>query len=279
MHTTPHPVPTPCASTETATDDAESAPRVRPASFAQRRLWFLAQLPGANAAYNETIAFSLTGPLDVDLLSRAFDELTDRHETLRTRLLATEGDVHQHIDPPGGGFALTFEDLAAADDSAARVAARQLDEEQRSFDLDTGPLGRGRLLALGPDRHVLLLTFHHSIYDGVSMNVMMDELGRIYEAFAAGAPNPLPPLAVQFADHVQTREQAVLDGGLAAQEDHWRRALHGAPPVLDLPTDRPRPTEQQYEGGRAEFSLDAEVTAGLRSLARQHGATPSWLCW
>ena len=274
MHNTPHPVPTPRASTGTAAGGTESAPRVRPASFAQRRLWFLAQLPGANAAYNETIAFSLTGPLDVDLLSRAFDELTDRHETLRTRLVATEGEVHQHIDPPGGGFALTFEDLTGADDPEARVEARQLDEEQRPFDLDTGPLGRGRLLALGPDRHVLLLTFHHSIYDGVSMNVMMDELGKLYEAFAAGAPNPLPPLTVQFADHTQTREQAVLDGGLAAQEDYWRRALHDAPPVLDLPTDRPRPTEQQYGGGRAEFSLDAEVTAGLRGLARQHGATP-----
>ena len=274
MHNTPHPVPTPRASTGTATGDTGSAPRVRPASFAQRRLWFLAQLPGANAAYNETIAFSLTGPLDLDLLSRAFDELTDRHETLRTRLVATEGEVHQRIDPPGGGFALIFEDLTGADAPEARVEARQLDEEQRPFDLDTGPLGRGRLLALGPDRHVLLLTFHHSIYDGVSMNVMMDELGKLYEAFAAGAPNPLPPLTVQFADHTQTREQAVLDGGLATQEDYWRRALHDAPPVLDLPTDRPRPTEQQYGGGRAEFSLDAEVTAGLRGLARQHGATP-----
>ncbi|MEW1827180.1 amino acid adenylation domain-containing protein [Streptomyces sp. NPDC088196] len=274
MHTTPHPVPTPYASTESATDDAESAPRIRPASFAQRRLWFLAQLPGANAAYNETIAFSLTGPLDNGLLSRAFDELTVRHETLRTRLVATEGEVHQHIDPPGAGFALTFEDLTAADDTEARVAARQLDEEQRPFDLDTGPLGRGRLLAVGPERHVLLLTFHHSIYDGVSMNVMMDELGKLYAAFAAGVPNPLPPLAVQFADHTQTREQAVIDGALAAHEDYWRRALHDAPPVLDLPTDRPRPTEQQYEGARAEFSLDTEVTAGLRSLARRHGATP-----
>ncbi|MBK3573022.1 amino acid adenylation domain-containing protein [Streptomyces sp. MBT65] len=246
---------------------------MRPASFAQRRLWFLSQLPGANAAYNETIAFSLTGPLDIDLLSRAFDEVTDRHESLRTRLVAVAGEVHQHIDPPGAGFALTFEDLTAADDSAARVAARQLDEEQRPFDLEAGPLGRGRLLAVGPERHALLLTFHHSVYDGVSMNVMMDELSRIYEAFAAGAPNPLPPLAVQFADHAQTRQQAVLDGALAAQEEYWQRALHDAPPVLELPTDRPRPTEQQYAGGRAEFSLDAEVTAGLRGLARQHGAT------
>nr|WP_043663638.1 non-ribosomal peptide synthetase [Streptomyces xylophagus] len=245
-------------------------PCIRPASFAQQRLWFLAQLPGANAAYNETIAFSLAGPLDSDLLSRAFDTLTDRHETLRTRLVATEGDVRQHIDPPGAGFALTFEDLTTAAEPEARVAARQLDEAQRPFDLEAGPLGRGRLLTLAPERHVLLLTFHHSIYDGVSMNVMMDELGQLYEAFAADAPNPLPPLAVQYADHVHAQRAA----DLGTQENYWRGALHDAPPVLDLPTDRPRPTEQQYEGGRAEFSLDAEVTAELRSLARRHGATP-----
>ncbi|WP_420309421.1 non-ribosomal peptide synthetase [Streptomyces sp. YS-B37] len=274
MHTTPHPVPTPRASTGTATGGAERAPRIRPTSFAQRRLWFLAQLPGANAAYNETIAFSLAGPLDAGLLSRAFDALTDRHETLRTRLVATEGDVHQHIDPPGGGFALTVEDLTTDDDPEVGVRARQLDEEQQPFDLDTGPLGRGRLLTLGPERHALLLTFHHSIYDGVSMNVMMHELGLLYEAFAAGAPDPLPPLAVQFADHAQTREQAVVDGGLTDQEEYWLRALDDAPPVLELPTDRPRPTEQQYAGGRAEFSLDAETTTALRGLARRHGATP-----
>ncbi|MDV9175326.1 amino acid adenylation domain-containing protein, partial [Streptomyces sp. W16] len=237
-------------------------------------MWFLSQLPGANAAYNETIAFTLTGPLDADLLSRALDTLTNRHETLRTRLVATEGDVHQHIDPPGAGFTLTCEDLTAADDADALVAVRQLDEAQRPFDLEAGPLGRGRLLATGPERHVLLLTFHHSIYDGVSMNVMMDELGRLYEAFTAGAPNPLPELTVQYADHTQAQHRAVLGGGLRAQEDYWRRALDDAPPVLELPTDRPRPAEQQYEGGRAEFALDTEITAGLRGLARRHGATP-----
>ncbi|MFJ9629578.1 amino acid adenylation domain-containing protein [Streptomyces sp. NPDC101175] len=270
MHHTPHPVPAPRASTETAPHGPEGAPRVRPASFAQRRLWFLSQLPGANAAYNETVVHTLTGSLDPDLLARALDVLTDRHETLRTRLVAADGDVRQHIDPPGGGFALTREDLTTVEDRDARVAARQLDEAQRPFDLETGPLGRGRLLATGPERHVLLLTFHHSIYDGASMNVMLDELGRVYAALGAGDPNPLPPLAVQFADHALARQEA----DLGAQEDYWRRALHDAPPVLELPTDRPRPPEQRYEGGRAEFSLDAEVTAALRGLARRHGATP-----
>ncbi|MDH6214266.1 non-ribosomal peptide synthetase [Streptomyces pseudovenezuelae] len=277
MQNTPHPVPavpTPRASADTAADGTERATRVRPASFAQQRLWFLAQLPGANAAYNETVDFSLTGPLDHDLLSRAFDALTVRHEVLRTRLVAGEGEVRQHIDPPGARFALTFEDLTDTTDPDLHVAAFQLEEEQRPFDLEAGPLGRGRLLTVGPERHVLLLTFHHSIYDGVSMNVMMDELGEFYRAFSVDAPDPLPAPAVQFADHAGIQLRAVLDGGLGAQEDYWRRALQDAPPVLELPTDHPRPAEQQYEGGRAEFGLDAEVTAGLRGLARRHGATP-----
>ncbi|MGW1209369.1 non-ribosomal peptide synthetase [Streptomyces sp. NPDC002499] len=276
MQSTPHPVPavpTPHASADPAAAGAERATCVRPASFAQQRLWFLAQLPGANAAYNETIAFSLAGPLDRDLLARAFDAVTDRHEVLRTRLVDGEGEVRQHIDPPGAGFALTFEDLTDTANPDAGVADRQLDEEQKPFDLEAGPLGRGRLLAVGPERHVLLLTFHHSIYDGVSMNVMMDELGQLYQAFSVDAPSPLPPLEVQFADHASAQQRAVLDGGLVAQEDYWRRALQDAPPVLELPTDRPRPAEQQYEGGRVEFGLDAEVTAGLRGLARRHGAT------
>ncbi|MER5433479.1 amino acid adenylation domain-containing protein [Streptomyces sp. NPDC002588] len=277
MQNSPHPAPaapTSPPSVGIVTDGAEAAPRVRPASFAQQRLWFLSQLPGANAAYNETIDFTLTGPLDRHLLARTFDALTDRHETLRTRLVAEGGDVRQHIDPPGAGFALAFEDLTAVADPDAHVAARQLDEARRPFDLETGPLGRGRLLRLGPERHVLLLTFHHSIYDGASMNVMMEETGRLYRAFATGGPDPLPALAVQYSDHAEAQHRAVLGGALAAQEEYWERALHDAPPVLELPTDRPRPPRQHYDGGRAEFSLDADTTAGLRGLARRHGATP-----
>lgn len=184
--------------------------------------------------------------------------------------------MRQHVDPPGAGFSLAFEDLTdiPGPNRDAGVSSRQLDEARRPFDREAGPLGRGRLLALGPERHVLLLTFHHGIYDGVSMNVMMDELGHLYEAFAADAPNLLPPLVAQYADHVRTQRQAVRGGGLGDQEVYWRRAPHDAPPVLELPLDRPRPTEQQYDGGRAEFALDADVTADLRGLARQRGATP-----
>ncbi|MFE7974045.1 amino acid adenylation domain-containing protein [Streptomyces shenzhenensis] len=261
MQNTPHPVP------------AAGPVRVRPASFAQQRLWFLAQLPGANAAYNETLAFTLTGPLDRDALARAFDGLTDRHETLRTRLVAEAGGVSQHIDPPGAGFALAFEDLTTDADATERVAERQRAEAERPFDLAAGPLGRGRLIALDTERHVLLLTFHHSIYDGASMNVMMKEVSLLYTASVADGAADLPELGVQYADHAQVQREAVLGGALAAQEDHWKRVLGEVPPVLELPTRGPRPAEQRYEGGRVEFALDTDVTAALRDLARSRGAT------
>ncbi|WP_376733578.1 non-ribosomal peptide synthetase [Streptomyces broussonetiae] len=250
-----------------------TSPTVRPASFAQQRLWFLAQLPGANAAYNETIAYALTGPLELDLLRRAFDLLTERHESLRTRLVAEAGTVQQHIDPPGTGFVLSYEDLTADADPAARLAARQRDEHTAPFDLASGPLGRGRLLRLGTEYHALLLTFHHSIYDGASMNVMMRETGLLYRSLLDGAPDPLPALATQYADHAQAQHRAVLDGSLKDQEEHWKRALRDAPPVLELPIIGPRPAEQDYDGGRVEFGLDAATTAALRRLAREHRAT------
>ncbi|MER5795689.1 amino acid adenylation domain-containing protein [Streptomyces sp. NPDC001980] len=261
MPNTPRPAPT------------TPAHRIRPASFAQQRLWFLAQLPGGSTAYNETLAFLLTGPLDRGILAAAFDALTDRHETLRTRLVAEAGGVCQHIDPPGSGTTLDVEDLSAAADPDGRVAACQREEAEREFDLAAGPLWRGRLLALDTARHVLLLTFHHSIYDGASMNVMMREVGAVYEALAAGVPDGLPEPRLQYGDYADAQRESVLGGALAAQEAYWKDVLADAPPVLELPLPGPRPAEQGYAGGRVGFELDADVTAALRGLAREHGAT------
>ena len=248
--------------------------RVRPASYAQQRLWFLSQLPGAETAYNETLAFALAGPLDRHLLARALDALTERHETLRTRLTGGDGEVWQCIAPPGGGFSLVHEDLTAVPDPDERLAAAQREEADTPFDLERGPLARGRLLALGPQRHALLLTLHHSIFDGQSMDVMLREIGFVYGALQNGGGNTAPaPLVLQYAEHAQAQRAAVLGGALETQETYWRRTLEGAPPLLELPTDRPRPPEQGFRGGRVEFTLDAEVTAALRALARRHGAT------
>ncbi|MEU7321770.1 amino acid adenylation domain-containing protein [Streptomyces griseoviridis] len=261
VQSTPHPAP------------AGQATRVRAASFAQQRLWFLAQLPGAGAAYNETLAFTLTGPLDVNALVRAFDVLADRHETLRTRLVAEAGGVRQHIDPPGAGFGLGFEDLGPSGTADGGVAERQRDEAERPFDLAKGPLARGRLLALGDERHVLLLTLHHIIFDGASMFVMMREVELLYAEFTGGEKADLPELAVQYADLAEAQRDAVLGGDLAVHEEHWKRVLDGAPVALELPLSGPRPAEQRYDGGRVEFELDTATTAALAELAEAHGTT------
>ncbi|GAA2068570.1 non-ribosomal peptide synthetase [Streptomyces albiaxialis] len=262
-----------------------------PASFAQQRLWFLSQLPGANAAYNEPMAFTLRGPLDPDLLRRALDTLTARHETLRTRLVAVDGEVRQIVGPPGTGFALETHDLTAlpADAAAARLAELRREDAATPFDLARGPLARGALVALAPGHHVLLLTIHHTVFDGQSMNVMLDELGRLYAASRHGAPgtesgpspdsdpgsgpDPLPPLPLQYAEHTEAQRSRILSGGLDAQAAYWEETLRGAPPLSDAPADRPRPAEQDHRGGRVEFALDAEVTAALRALARRRRGT------
>lgn len=199
--------------------------------------------------------------------------LTERHEVLRTRLVESEGEVWQHIDPPGAGFSLALVDLTDSADPEARLEALRAEEAGTPFDLAVGPLGRGTLVTLGEGSQILLLTFHHTVYDGHSMGVMMRELGRLYAARTSGDTDPLPPLDVQYADHAQVQHDAVTDGALSAQESYWQGVLAGAPAVLELPADRTRPAEQAYEGGRVEFAVDAATTDALRAMARRHGAT------
>ncbi|GAA1176459.1 hypothetical protein GCM10009654_37060 [Streptomyces hebeiensis] len=261
-----------------------------PASFAQQRLWFLSQLPGANEAYNEPMAFALRGPVDPALLALALDALVARHETLRTRLVAVDGEVHQRIDPPDSGFALTVHDLTGLPGAGARLDTMRREEAATPFDLARGPLARGRVVTLERGRqghHVLLLTLHHSVFDGQSMSVMMRELGSLYTALLRREPDPLPPLPplpLQYAEHARSQRACVLGedsrpgedsryGDLAAQAAYWQQHLRDAPPLSDLPTDRSRPAEQDHRGGRVEFTLDAGLTAALRGLARRHSGT------
>ncbi|MGW6007257.1 non-ribosomal peptide synthetase [Streptomyces sp. NPDC055210] len=251
-----------------------SAPTtLAPASFAQQRLWFLAQLPGGNEAYNEPVTFTLRGPLDTAVLRRALDALVVRQQALRTRLVAVDGEVYQHIDPPETGFALAADDLTGLPDSAARLDELRLQEASAPFDLARGPLCRGRLLTLAEDHHVLLLTVHHSVFDGRSMTVMMSELGTLYASLLNGRPSPLAPLPLQYTDHARAQRELVLAGGLAEHADFWQRQLADAPPLSGPPTDRPRPAQQDLRGGRVEFALDAELTSALRALARERGRT------
>ncbi|MDH6579155.1 amino acid adenylation domain-containing protein [Kitasatospora sp. MAP5-34] len=258
-------------------DADESAAGARtepqPLSFAQQRLWTLAQLTGAGEAYNESVVHRLRGPLDRGVLARALDAIVVRHEVLRTRLVPAGGEVHQWIDRSDIGYPLLTDDLTGVPDPEARLAALQRAEATAPFDLGSGPLARGRLVTLAPDHHALLLTMHHTVFDGSSMDVMMRELTALYSAFLRGDDDPLPPLPLQYADYAR-RQREWMDGTeQTAQADYWQQNLAGAPPLLELPTDRPRPPEQDHHGGRVAINLDEELTAGLRTLARQHGGT------
>ncbi|WP_344591679.1 non-ribosomal peptide synthase/polyketide synthase [Actinomadura vinacea] len=243
-----------------------------PLSFAQQRLWFLNQLDPGSVEYNVMLPVRLPGELDVVALGAAMDAVVERHEVLRTRLVAgADGVAHQVIDPPAP-FPLPVVDLAGADDPlglAERVVAR---EAATPFDLAGGPLIRGALLWLTEDEHVLALTMHHVVSDEWSGEVLQGDLLAFYEAFRTGLPDPLPPLPVQYADFaVWQREWLsgdVLDGQLA----YWRDQLAGVP-VLELPIDRPRPAVRSSAGALETFVVPAETARALRALAREHGST------
>ena len=242
-----------------------------PMSFAQQRLWFIARVdPEASKAYHVPDAVRLRGPLDTVALQAAFDRIVERHEVLRTRFVGIGGEARQVIDAPRG-FALLHEDRRGITDEALERIVRE--EALRPFDLVLGPLIRGRLLALGPDDHVLLVTMHHIVSDGWSGGVLAKEFSALYGAFREGRPDPLPPLAIQYADFGMWQRQWLQGPLLQQQLEQWARQLRGAPALLDLPTDRPRPPVQDYRGANIAVELDAALGRGLRALGQRHGTT------
>ncbi len=242
-----------------------------PMSFAQQRLWFIARVdPEASKAYHVPDAVRLRGPLDAAALRSAFDRIVARHEILRTRFVGIGAQAHQVIDAPRG-FALQEEDHTGASEADLERILRE--EALRPFDLALGPLIRGRLLRLGPDDHVLLVTAHHIVSDGWSGGVLAAEFSALYRAFREGRPDPLPPLQIQYADFSQWQRQWLQGPLLQQQLQQWVQQLRGAPSLLDLPTDRPRPPLQDYRGANLPIALDASLSEGLRALSQRHGTT------
>ncbi|MFM8277266.1 MAG: amino acid adenylation domain-containing protein, partial [Cyanobium sp.] len=264
---------------DAATAEAEAIPladrsQPLPLSFAQQRLWFLAQLEGPSATYNIPLALRLNGQLDAAALRAALDRLVVRHEVLRTTFVSLDGEPRQRIVPAAEAhFALIVQDLRTTADVEAELARWLGQEAAEPFDLETGPLLRGRLLRLGEAQHALMLTFHHAIADGWSMGVLGRELAALYSAYRQGLDDPLPPLPIQYADYAVWERQWVAETQLQRQAAYWRSALAGAPVLLELPTDRPRPPVQDYVGVMLPVALDAELTSKLKALARRHGAT------
>ncbi|MDX7987526.1 amino acid adenylation domain-containing protein, partial [Xenorhabdus sp. 12] len=247
-----------------------------PLSFAQQRLWFLGQLsPAASLAYHIPIALRFTGLLNHSALKRALDQLVARQESLRTRFGLIAGQPCQLIDPADTGFALSCQDLRCQtpETHIDRIAELTALEAQTPFDFAHGPLIRGHLLQLADEEHVLLLTQHHIISDGWSMGVLMHELSVLYRAALSRQDASLPALPVQYADYAVWQRNRLQETLLAAQSDFWRTQLAGAPALLALPTDRPRPTTQSFIGGRVPIHFDADLLTSLKALGQRHNAT------
>ncbi|WP_122711316.1 non-ribosomal peptide synthetase, partial [Pseudomonas viridiflava] len=241
-----------------------------PLSFAQQRLWFLAQMDGGNEAYNIPMALSLEGALDVTALTRALARIVERHETLRSRFVASGDSAQVLFVPTPADARLLVEDIRHAPlslDACLRA------EAVAPFDLAHGPLIRAHLLQVADERHVLLLTVHHIVADGWSMGVLTQELLALYPAFCQEQPDPLPPLAIQYADYAVWQRRWLTGERLQHQAAYWRQVLEGAPTLLTLPTDRPRPAQQDFAGASLALQLDTRLAADLRKLAQHQGVT------
>ena len=236
-------------------------------SFAQQRLWFLAQLEPESVAYNSMKALRLRGPLQAPALASALSAIVSRHEVLRTRLVAGEGEPWGEVTP-ASALTLTPEPVSSDEEVMAVVQA----ESQRPFDLAHDPLLRVRLLRSGPEEHVLLLALHHIVTDAWSQNVLMQELSGGYAAACAGRSVPSPPLPVQYSDYAQWQRTRLQGPVLEELLGYWQGQLSDVPP-LALPTDRPRPPALSGRGATHRFTLDAALTERLKALSRGEGVT------
>ncbi|MEJ0096570.1 MAG: amino acid adenylation domain-containing protein [Methylocella sp.] len=245
-----------------------------PLSFAQQRLWFLNQLEAGSAFYNMPAAVRLTGKLDVEALRRTLNEIVRRHEALRTRFASVDGAPTQII-AAALELALPLTDLSELPAAEAEGRAQQSaqDEARTPFDLEHGPLIRAQLIRLGDREHIALLTMHHIVSDGWSIGVLIKEIAALYAAYSQGRPSPLPELLIQYADYAHWQRQWLQGAALEGQLGYWKEQLADAPTLLALPTDRPRPAVQRYDGGTLRFAVSRQTTTGLNALARQAQAT------
>lgn len=244
-----------------------------PASFAQQRMLFLAQLRGGTEAYHIPLAYRLIGPLCQKALCQALDRLTERHEALRTSFDNVYGNWLQRIAAPHSGFSLKYHNIGGQSDVEQGLQSLMRLERDSPFDLCSGPLVRGRLVCIAAEDHALLLTLHHINADGESLGILLGELQLLYAAFVQEAPDPLEPPLIQYADYSQWQSRWLSHEAAAEQGDYWSKTLLGAPMRLELPTDRARPAEQDFAGGFVQMELDEELTAGLEAIGRSTGTT------
>ncbi|MEW5926516.1 MAG: amino acid adenylation domain-containing protein [Gemmatimonadota bacterium] len=245
-----------------------------PLSFAQQRLWFVDRLAPGTATYNMPFPLRLRGPLEAGTLRRALSEVVRRHEALRTVFAVEGGEAVQVVLPPAP-VRFPVVELSGLPAAAREAETRRLagEEARRPFDLARGPLLRATLLRLDGDDHAVLFTLHHVVSDGWSTGVLARELSALYGAFVRGEASPLPPLPVQYADYALWQREWLAGERLDAQLAYWRERLAGAPPVLDLPTDRPARATVGARARSVRLVLPPAVSRGVAELARREGAT------
>ena len=245
-----------------------------PLSFAQQRLWFLHQLSPDSQSYNMLEALRLKGPLNVDALEQSLNELVRRHEILRTTFPMVSGEPVQVIAAPTA-LTLSIHNLQelSAEAQTAHIQQMAIAAASKPFNLAIGSLVQFTLLQLNSQANVLLLKMHHIIYDGWSLNIFFGELSQLYAAFSQGLPSPLPELPIQYADFAVWQRQWLTGDVLERQLHYWQEQLAGAPLVLELPSDRPRPPVQTFQGAVEHFVLDRDLTQRLKYLSQESETT------
>ncbi|WP_186122521.1 non-ribosomal peptide synthetase [Burkholderia gladioli] len=248
-----------------------------PLSFAQQRMMFLSGFDGASTIYHVPLVLRIDGKLDISALRRALDTLWARHEALRTVFLDTSGTgegAHAELLPADDGMPWREDDLSSRLDASQDEWLRLCEEEAtQAFDLARGPLVRARLVRLAANEHTLMLTLHHIICDGWSLAVLVKELGALYRAVTEERPEPLGALTIQYPDYVSWQRQWFGAERLEREAAYWKTTLAGIPTLLDLPTDHPRPAQQQFDAARLPIELDSILTQDLRRLAARRGTT------
>jgi len=245
-----------------------------PLSYAQQRLWFIDQLEPNSPAYNMCEAVHLSGSLDVPALERSLNEIIRRHEILRTNFISVDGSPVQLVAEQRP-LLLVLRECATADaaDTANRIERMIEEEASRTFDLRTDALLRALLIRRGPEEHVFMFTMHHIISDGWSLGVFFDELKVIYSAAVMGRSHGLPALPVQYADFVMWERERLNGPVMTRQLEYWKNQLRGRLPVLELPTDHPRPVASSTPAAMKKVPLPAELARQLKALSQREGST------
>ena len=248
--------------------------RTVPSSFAQQRLWFLDQLEPGSASYNIQRAARMKGRLDLPALRQSLNALVARHESLRTNFGSYQGEPAQII-APAREIEIAVIDLTGLKPEERETEARRLAAiaAQDPFDLAQDQLLRATLFQLDEQDHVLHLVMHHIISDGWSLGILFREIGTLYEAFANNRPPPLPELPIQYADFASWQRQWLQGDLFEEQLAYWTKQLAGAPAVLELPVDKPRPAVQTFNGAYHSTVLPTRLGDSLNELSRREGAT------